>query len=78
MPKRILKGKVVSSACTKTVAVRVVRTYTHPVYKKIVKRSKKYSAHDARELFNVGDEVQIIECAPISKTKKWEVIYSDK
>ncbi len=77
MPKRILKGKVVSDAMTKTVVVLVERTFTHKMYKKIVRSSKKYHAHDEKEKYTVGDLVQIIESKPFSKTKTWEVIYND-
>ncbi|MEQ9116103.1 MAG: 30S ribosomal protein S17 [Rickettsiales bacterium] len=78
MPKRILKGEVVSNAAEKTVVVNVKRTYTHPIYKKIIRRSKRYHAHDEKQAFQVGDFVQIVESKPISKTKKWQVIYSEK
>lgn len=74
MPKRVLQGKVVSNACDKTVSVLVERIYTHPLYKKTVKRSKKYAAHDEANACKPGDVVQIRECAPRSKTKCWEVI----
>ena len=77
MPKRVLKGKVVSDAMAKTIVVLVERTYTHKMYKKIVRSSKKYHAHDEKEHFKVGDIVQIIESKPISKTKTWEVMYND-
>lgn len=74
MPKRILSGTVTSTANTQTVTVSVERRFTHPVLKKTVRKSKKYRAHDALETFKVGDQVRIQECAPISKTKRWEVI----
>lgn len=74
MPKRILQGTVTSTANTQTVTVLVERRFTHPVLKKTVRKSKKYRAHDALETFKVGDTVRIQECAPISKTKRWEVI----
>lgn len=74
MPKRILQGTVTSTANTQTVTVLVERRFTHPVLKKTVRKSKKYRAHDAAETFRVGDTVRIQECAPISKTKRWEVI----
>lgn len=74
MPKRILKGVVVSAKPDKTVIVRVERRFRHPIYKKIVRVSKKYAAHDVNNKFNVGDEVSIIESRPISKTKTWVVI----
>jgi small subunit ribosomal protein S17 len=74
MPKRVLQGTVVSAACDKTVAVLVERTYRHPLYKKTVKRSAKYAAHDEKNLCKVGDQVRIEECRPISKTKSWVVV----
>lgn len=74
MPKRILSGTVTSTANTQTITVLVERRFTHPVLKKTVRKSKKYRAHDALESFKVGDAVRIQECAPISKTKRWEVI----
>jgi small subunit ribosomal protein S17 len=74
MPKRILKGVVVSDKSDKTVIVQVERSYIHPDYKKIVKSSKKYAAHDEKSSAKTGDIVRIIESAPISKTKKWRVV----
>ncbi|ALV29317.1 30S ribosomal protein S17 [Pannonibacter sp. Q-1] len=74
MPKRILQGTVVSNANDKTVTVKVERRFTHPLLKKTVRRSKKYRAHDEANKYQVGDTVQIEECAPISKTKRWTVV----
>jgi small subunit ribosomal protein S17 len=74
MPKRILQGVVVSDAMDKTVVVRVERRVMHPVYKKFIRRSKKYAAHDESNSCKVGDIVRIEECAPLSKTKSWTVI----
>ena len=74
MPKRILSGVVTSNANEQTVTVSVERRFTHPVMKKTIRKSKKYRAHDESNAFNVGDKVQIQECAPKSKTKRWEVI----
>jgi len=74
MPKRILQGTVTSTANAQTVTVQVERRFTHPVLKKTVRNSKKYRAHDEHETFKVGDMVRIQECAPKSKTKRWEVI----
>ncbi len=74
MPKRILQGTVTSTANAQTVTVRVERRFKHPVLQKTIKKSKKYRAHDENESFNVGDSVRIIECAPRSKTKRWEVV----
>ena len=74
MPKRILQGTVTSNANEQTVTVSVERRFTHPVLKKTIRKSKKYRAHDEQNAFNVGDVVRIRECAPKSKTKRWEVI----
>jgi len=74
MPKRILTGTVTSNANEQTVTVSVERRFTHPVLKKTIRRSKKYRAHDEKNVFKVGDQVRIIECAPRSKTKRWEVL----
>lgn len=75
MPKRILQGVVVSDKADKTVTVRVERRFTHPIYKKTVRSSKKYTAHDEKNSFKIGDLVKIVESRPISKTKKWTVLY---
>ena len=74
MPKRILQGTVESAKNDKTVSVRVERRFKHHLYKKIVKKSTKYAAHDAEGKYKVGDKVKIQECRPISKTKSWIVI----
>mgnify|MGYP000469658136 CR=1 FL=1 len=74
MPKRILQGVVVSDKMDKSVVVQVERRVMHPVYKKYIKRSAKYTAHDENNQFKVGDVVQIIESRPLSKTKTWTVI----
>ena len=74
MPKRILTGKVVKKSGDKTISVLVSRQTTHPVYKKIVRVSKKYLAHDRDNKIIVGDSVRIQETRPISKNKSWEVI----
>ena len=74
MPKRILQGTVVSDKNAKTVVVEVERRYTHPLFKKTVRRSKKYHAHDETKQFKMGDIVRIQECAPISKLKRWVVL----
>lgn len=75
MPRRVLQGVVVSDKMEKTVVVRVDRRVSHPIYKKTIQKSKKYSAHDENGQCKIGDKVQIIESAPISKTKKWKVVY---
>ena len=77
MPRRVLQGEVVSDKSDKTVVVKVERTYKHPLYKKYIKKDKKYSAHDENNKFKFGDFVQIRECAPKSKTKTFEVVYSE-
>ena len=77
MPKRILQGVVVSDKQDKTVVVSVERQVMHPVYKKFIKKSKKYSAHDENNQFKVGDVVRIIESVPYSKTKCWTVMTSE-
>ena len=74
MPKRILRGTVTSDANEQTVTVSVERRFTHPVLKKTIRRSKKYRAHDEKNTYKTGDTVRIIECAPKSKTKRWEVL----
>ena len=74
MPKRILTGTVTSDKTDKTVTVLVERRVKHPLYGKIIKRSKKYHAHDEQNEYVVGDKVRIEETKPISKTKTWQVI----
>jgi small subunit ribosomal protein S17 len=74
MPKRILQGTVTSDKNDQTVTVSVERRFTHPVMKKTVRKSKKYRAHDETNQFKTGDIVRIQECAPRSKTKRWEVV----
>ena len=74
MPKRVLQGVVVSDKNDKTIVVEVERRYTHPLFKKTVRRTKKYHAHDAANKFKIGDQVSIEETAPISKNKRWIVL----
>ena len=74
MPKRILNGKVIKKSGDKTVSVLVTRQTTHPVYKKIIRLSKKYLAHDNDNSISVGDSVKIQETRPLSKSKSWEII----
>ena len=74
MPKKILKGKVISDKNKKTIVVLVERKYQHPFLKKIITNKKKYHAHDEKNKYKVGDNVEIIEAKPFSKRKKWEVI----
>jgi len=77
MPKRVMQGVVVSDKMDKTIVVKVERRVMHSLYKKFIRRSKKYSAHDETNDCKVGDMVRIQECRPLSKNKCWEVI-SDK
>ena len=74
MPKRILVGTVVSDKTDKTVTVKVERKVKHPLYGKIIRRSKKYHAHDEANEYKAGDTVRIEETRPISKTKTWRVL----
>ena len=74
MPRRILVGRVTSDKMDKTVTVLVDRRVMHPLYKKFIRRSKKYAAHDERNVCRVGDTVRILECPPISKRKTWAVV----
>ena len=74
MPKRILMGTVVSDRNDKSVTVSVERRFKHPLLGKIVRRTKKYRAHDAANEWKVGDKVRIEECQPISKNKNWRVV----
>ena len=74
MPKRVLSGTVVSDKGDKTVVVRVERRVKHPLYGKIIKRSKKYHAHDEGNEYREGETVRIEETRPISKLKTWKVL----
>ena len=74
MPKRILEGVVTSDKGDKSITVRVERTFLHPVMKKTVRRSKKYHAHDEGNAYKAGEVARIVECAPKSKLKTWEVL----
>ena len=74
MPKRVLQGTVVSDKGDKTCVVLIERKVAHPVYGKIIRRSKKYHAHDEGNTVKTGDMVRIEECAPISKLKTWRVL----
>ena len=74
MPKRVLQGVVVSDKQDKTVTVKVERKVMHPLYKKYVRKSKKYAAHDETNSVKTGEIVKIRECKPLSKRKTWEVI----
>ena len=74
MPRRVMQGTVVSDKRDKTVTVLVERRVTHPIYKKFIKRTKRYHAHDESNDYKVGDVVRSRECRPLSKTKTWEVL----
>ena len=74
MPKRVLTGQIVSDKTDKTVVVKVERKVKHPLYGKIIRRSKKYHAHDEANTYKTGETVRIEETAPISKLKTWKVI----
>jgi small subunit ribosomal protein S17 len=74
MPKRVLTGVVVSDKTEKTVVVKVERKVRHPLYGKIIRRSKKYHAHDEGNAYKEGETVRIEECAPVSKLKSWRVL----
>ena len=78
MPKRILSGIICKATNKKTVVVEVERTFKHPIYKKYIKRSKKYHAHDETDTLRVGDKVMIDESRPISKLKTWKVVSNEK
>jgi small subunit ribosomal protein S17 len=75
MPRRTLQGVVVSDKMQKTVVVSVERRVMHPVYKKIIRRTKRYAAHDEENRCKAGDTVTIRECRPLSKRKRWEVVF---
>ncbi len=74
MPKRILTGTVVSDKSDKTIVVLVERKVKHPLYGKIIRRTKKYHAHDENNVVKEGQVVRIEECAPISKNKTWRLV----
>ena len=74
MPKRVLTGMIVSDKTDKTVVVKVERKVKHPLYGKIIRRSKKYHAHDEANEYKQGETVRIEETAPISKLKTWKVV----
>ena len=73
MPKRLLSGKVVSSKSNKSIVVEVTRRVKHKLYKKIIKKIKRYHAHDESNIYKIGDNVTIQETKPISKMKTWIV-----
>ena len=77
MPKRILKGKVVRNKSEKTIIVDVESTYMHKKYKKYLKKNKRFAVHDEGNVSKIGDQVQIIESRPISKTKRF-ILFDEK
>jgi small subunit ribosomal protein S17 len=74
MPRRVLTGRVTSDKMDKTITVLVDRRVMHPLYKKFIRKSKKYAAHDESNVCKVGDMVRIVECPPISKRKTWTLV----
>ncbi len=74
MPRRVLEGNVISDKNDKTITVLVERRYMNPMYKKYVKRTDKFRAHDENNQYKVGDRVSIVECRPISRSKRWTVL----
>ena len=74
MTKKVLKGIIISAKNNKTIVVEVTRKFKHPFYEKVIKRSKKYHAHDEKNKYKIGDNVSIVESKPLSKLKRWEVL----
>ena len=74
MTKKTLKGTVTSAKNNKTIVVQVTRKFKHPFYEKVIKRSKKYHAHDEKNKFKEGQKVMIVESKPFSKKKTWQVV----
>ncbi len=74
MPRRVMQGVVTSKSGDKTIVVNVDRLMKHPIYKKTIRRSKRYHAHDEANSAQVGDTVRIQECRPLSKLKSWVVV----
>ena len=72
--RKVLLGEVVSNRMQKTITVRVERRLRHPIYERVVKRSKKFHAHDEHNQCQIGDQVRIIETRPLSKTKRWRLL----
>lgn len=73
--RRIFKGIVVSDAMDKTIVVKVERLKKHPKYHKYFRYSKKFKVHDPENTYKEGDMVQFVECRPISREKRWKVLY---
>ena len=78
MTKKVLKGIITSAKNNKTIVVEVTRKFKHPFYGKVIKRTKKYHAHDEENIFKVGDSVRIMESKPISKLKSWVAMNENK
>jgi len=72
--RKIRIGEVVSDKMTKTIVVRVTRTTTHPVYKRVISKSKKFKVHDEKNAAKIGDKVRIEETRPLSKEKRWRLL----
>ena len=72
--KKVLQGRVVSDKMEKSAVVLVERTVKHPLYKRTVKKTKKYQIHDENNDCTIGDQVRLIECKPISKNKCWRLL----
>lgn len=72
--RKVRKGVVVSNGMDQSIVVRIERTTMHPLYKKVIRRAKKFMAHDAENACNVGDVVRIMECRPLSRRKRWRLI----
>lgn len=72
--RKVREGLVVSNKMTKTIVVAIERKWPHPIYKKVVRSTKKYYAHDEKNEAKVGDKVTIVETRPLSKTKRWRLV----
>ena len=72
--RKILLGEVVSDRMQKSITVKVERRVRHPIYERVIRRSKNYHAHDEHDQCQVGDQVRIIETRPLSKTKRWRLL----
>ena len=78
MPRRILQGVVITATNDKTIVVKVERRVRHPLYKKTIKKTNNFHAHDEKNICKGGDQVRIIECRPISKKKSWSLLQESK
>jgi small subunit ribosomal protein S17 len=74
--RKTYTGTVMSDKMQKTRVVRVLRMAKHPKYGKMIKHSNKFKVHDEKNQFKIGDKVQFIECRPLSKDKRWRMIYN--